>query len=228
MQLDDRCRFYGILASVALHGAVATAIVWQLTTHAGAAAPAQSRVMVVNLRLSPEDRFAPSRDTADTALPHAQAAQTTPSRAASVSPALTPANLPRPTDSGSAPSTSAAPTTLRETEGASRTDYESVLREHMRPFFAYPEAARPGRLHGTVQVHFSVGRDGRLLGASVQESSGYAVLDAAALDLVRRAQPLPILPRDLPDPLDITLPLEYIPPTMMSGGRPGLRDGATF
>ena len=224
MPLDDRCRFYGIVASVVLHGAVATAIVCQLAVHAGAPAPAETRVMVVNLRLVQQDRPSDADQTSrpvDQAAALPQAAPAKLSRPSAPAPSLTPVSLPRPVQSARVPSASSAQASLRETEGASRTDYEAALREHMRPFFAYPEAARPARLHGAVEVRFSVGRDGRLLGVSVQDSSGSAILDAAAVDLIRRAQPLPVLPRDLPDPLDVSLPLEYIPPPMTVGARLG-------
>ncbi len=59
---------------------------------------------------------------------------------------------------------------------------------------------------------FSVSRDGKLLGAWVKTSSGEAVLDQAAIDTLRRAQPLPVIPSALPDPIKIELALGFDPP----------------
>jgi protein TonB len=103
--------------------------------------------------------------------------------------------------------------------GEPQSSYEATLRAHLSNFFFYPDAARSAGLHGTVQVRLNLSRDGRVLGAWVQQSSGETVLDAAALEVIRRAQPLPAIPRDLPDSLDVYLPLEYLPPKIVLGAR---------
>jgi len=54
-----------------------------------------------------------------------------------------------------------------------------------------------------------VRRDGRVMDAWVQRSSGAAGLDEAALATVRRAEPLPALPSDLPGAIDLVVPLNY-------------------
>ena len=49
----------------------------------------------------------------------------------------------------------------------------------------YPEASRRRGESGTAVVRFVVGVDGRVESAKIQQSSGYARLDEAALDVLR-------------------------------------------
>jgi len=56
---------------------------------------------------------------------------------------------------------------------------------------SYPLAARRARLEGVVQLRVTLLPDGRLIDARVERSSGHALLDQAALDLLARAAPLP-------------------------------------
>jgi TonB family protein len=49
----------------------------------------------------------------------------------------------------------------------------------------------------TVVVQFSIDREGRVLDARVVQSSGYPRLDRSAVDVVKRASPLPPPPPDL-------------------------------
>ena len=74
----------------------------------------------------------------------------------------------------------------------------------------YPRAARRSGAEGTVWVRFVVDRAGSLHGSEILESSGHAVLDRAALDLLQRAAPFPALPSDLAmDEIELVLPIEY-------------------
>jgi protein TonB len=75
----------------------------------------------------------------------------------------------------------------------------------------YPNAARLGRMRGTVETLFSMQRDGTLLEVWVKTSSGQVVLDKAAVDAIRRAQPLPAIPSELPDRLNIQIALVFEP-----------------
>ncbi len=59
---------------------------------------------------------------------------------------------------------------------------------------AIPVRRGLGRLHGAVETLFSMQRDGTLLDVWVKTSSGEVVLDKAAVDAIRRAQPLPSIP----------------------------------
>jgi protein TonB len=89
--------------------------------------------------------------------------------------------------------------------------FQQALLRHVAHYQRYPNAARAQRLQGRVYTQFSMSRDGRLLGVWVRTSSGQTVLDKEAIDTIRRAQPLPPIPPELPDPLNIHLPLLFEP-----------------
>lgn len=64
--------------------------------------------------------------------------------------------------------------------------------------------------HGGGEVVFRIERSGRLLDVTMARSTGRTALDRAALDVVRRAAPFPVIPDALPDELTITLPVEFL------------------
>lgn len=74
--------------------------------------------------------------------------------------------------------------------------YRLALAGEARRFRSYPEAARREGAHGTAEVRISVG-----LGAQRQtelvRSSGHALLDTVALDMLRSAAARTTLPESL-------------------------------
>ena len=89
--------------------------------------------------------------------------------------------------------------------------FQQALLRHVALYQRYPNAARFERLHGAVEAMFSMRRDGTLVGVWVKTGSGAAVLDKAAIDAIRRAQPLPAIPSELPDPLNVEIKLVFEP-----------------
>ncbi len=74
----------------------------------------------------------------------------------------------------------------------------------------YPAEAKKHKLEGVVQVRFAIDRDGHLLSAVVHRSAGIELLDAAALDVLRRADPRPKFPKALErSRLSVTLPIDF-------------------
>lgn len=61
----------------------------------------------------------------------------------------------------------------------------------------YPFAARRRHMAGRVTVCFAIHPDGSVRGLEVVESSGFSVLDRAALEAVNRAAPFPEFPREM-------------------------------
>jgi protein TonB len=90
--------------------------------------------------------------------------------------------------------------------------FQQALIRHVALYQRYPNAARRERLQGAVETLFSMRRDGTLVGVWVKTGSGAAVLDKAAMDAITRAQPLPAIPSDLPDPLNVQITLVFDPP----------------
>ncbi|MGH6617498.1 TonB family protein [Sphingomonas sp.] len=81
---------------------------------------------------------------------------------------------------------------------------------HLLRFQHYPAAALREELSGTVMLRLRVQSDGIVFARRVVGSSGVPLLDAAALELVDRAQPLPPLPDAPPGAaIDVVLPVTY-------------------
>lgn len=87
------------------------------------------------------------------------------------------------------------------------SDFQRQLLTHIEAYRQYPVAARRDQSTGEVEVIFTMNRNGIILGIWIRRSSGYPILDKAAVATVLRAQPLPRIPADLPDPINITLPV---------------------
>ncbi|WP_315833177.1 energy transducer TonB [Bradyrhizobium prioriisuperbiae] len=110
-----------------------------------------------------------------------------------------------------APSVRPTPSPADAPPSSAAIRFQQALLRHVARYQRYPNAARLGRLQGSVETLFSMRRDGTLLGVWVKTSSGQAVLDSEAVDAIRRAQPLPSIPSGLPDRLNIRVTLVFEP-----------------
>lgn len=106
-----------------------------------------------------------------------------------------------PSASGGAPA-SASP------NPAAVSDYYRKLESHLARFHTYP-ALIGRRPEGLARVGLIVNRDGRVMDAWIETSSGSRQLDDAAMATVRRSEPLPVLPGDLPSSIDLIVPLKF-------------------
>jgi protein TonB len=74
--------------------------------------------------------------------------------------------------------------------------------------------ARPvpaGAAHGVVLLRFKMDRDGKVLEAKIEQSSGSDALDQEALAALQRAQPLPAPPVEVPgNPLELIVPVDFL------------------
>jgi periplasmic protein TonB len=86
-------------------------------------------------------------------------------------------------------------------------DFQKVLFDHVERYRHYPEGAGLQNLQGVVELLFTMDRRGTVLGVWVKKSSGSARLDQAAIDTIRRAQPMPPIPPGLPDRVEVLLPV---------------------
>lgn len=107
-----------------------------------------------------------------------------------------------------APSSRPAPPAA--SAAASLQTWQGRLLAHLERRKRYPAEARTRRLQGVAYIRFSMDRDGRVLSAVVERSSGHAVLDREALALLQRAQPLPQPPPETPeDRISLSVPVEF-------------------
>jgi protein TonB len=94
--------------------------------------------------------------------------------------------------------------------GETRDSFLGRLLAQLNRFKQYPRAARQARIEGVVMLHFVMDAQGKVLSFEIAKSSGRPVLDAEALALIQRAQPLPALPADYPTrTLDAVVPIEF-------------------
>ncbi|OPF91401.1 hypothetical protein I8G32_01377 [Rhodopseudomonas palustris] len=87
--------------------------------------------------------------------------------------------------------------------------FQRTLLSHIARFRQYPNEAKRLRTQGVVRLIFAMRRDGSVNQMTVATSSGSVILDEAAIATVRRAEPLPRIPAELPDNLNISVPVAF-------------------
>jgi protein TonB len=106
--------------------------------------------------------------------------------------------IPEPTEEARPSTVTAAPNPGRATSALiARATWEKTLVSHLDRHKRYPEGSR--RIEGVVTVEFTMDRSGHLLTSRIAESSGSPILDAEAIGLLRRSEPLPAPPATVPD-----------------------------
>lgn len=92
-------------------------------------------------------------------------------------------------------------------------EYLGLIQQKVTPHFVYPKEAKLKGWEGVVKVKFTLAQDGRIKEMDVAESSGYPLLDAAAMLAIKDASPYPF-PKNYPkEETEITLPLTYKQPS---------------
>lgn len=81
---------------------------------------------------------------------------------------------------------------------------------HLNRHKRYPSQAREERRYGIVNVAFTMDREGRVHDARIAKSSGYDLLDSAAIAMLNKASPLPVPPGDITaDKIELVVPVNY-------------------
>jgi protein TonB len=105
--------------------------------------------------------------------------------------------------------TTTAPTSATASP-AELMSWERRLAKHLQNFKRYPRRAHTRGEKGTVQVRFIMDRTGKVVVASLLRGSGSGDLDAEAVEMVRRAQPLPKPPPGTSDAqLVFSIPVNF-------------------
>jgi protein TonB len=74
----------------------------------------------------------------------------------------------------------------------------------------YPPSARARHETGTAQLAFTLDRNGKVITNRIVRTSGSATLDQETIDTVRRAQPFPPPPPNMPgETFDFTVPIRF-------------------
>ena len=88
--------------------------------------------------------------------------------------------------------------------------YGQSLSKEIKRYQKYPPPAQRRGWEGTTEVVLQISADGKVTTITLGKSSGHAILDEEALDMVRRASPLPQAPPDLRGrALAVTVPIVF-------------------
>lgn len=91
-----------------------------------------------------------------------------------------------------------------------RDDWYALIFADLARKKRYPREARQAGQEGTPTVRFTVNAKGRVSNILITRSSGHDLLDRATIELIRRATPLPPMPRAMGrDSVTMSLPIEY-------------------
>ena len=90
------------------------------------------------------------------------------------------------------------------------TSWHRKIAEQVERHKGYPSAARARRQTGVAEVVFTIDRQGKVVTSRVTRSSGYAALDQETIATVRRAQPFPSPPTNMPgDTFEFRVPIRF-------------------
>jgi protein TonB len=88
--------------------------------------------------------------------------------------------------------------------------WQALLLGRLERFKRYPDEAQLNQDEGTAYLRFTMDRQGKVLSAAIEKSSGYAELDRETLALIYRAEPLPPPPPGIGgDPIELTVPVQF-------------------
>jgi len=91
------------------------------------------------------------------------------------------------------------------------TRYHQQISLWLEKFKLYPDDARAKSIEGEPIVRIRIDRQGNIRYYIIERSSGSEILDRAAIDMVRRANPVPAVPKDYPqdDMLEFLIPVGF-------------------
>ena len=78
-----------------------------------------------------------------------------------------------------------------------RGNYGNLLSREFAKHKQYPRLAQMRGWQGTSKVELHIDANGNITSSAISESSGFEVLDKQALEMVRKASPLPLPPEVL-------------------------------
>ena len=108
-----------------------------------------------------------------------------------------------------APSPSAA-TPVPQANPQAAAAWSGALLAHLARHKRYPRAAQSRGDEGVVYVRFTMTRHGTVTAQRIERSSGHEPLNIEAVDLVRRAQPLPAPPASVPgEQFEFVVPIHF-------------------
>ncbi|MDE3016466.1 MAG: energy transducer TonB [Pseudomonadota bacterium] len=93
---------------------------------------------------------------------------------------------------------------------ATALSYEQAISLWIQKFKVYPETARAEGMQGETVVRIRIDRQGNIGYYILEHSTGYAVLDHAAIDMIKRANPVPSVPAGYKgDTFEFLIPVSF-------------------
>ena len=81
--------------------------------------------------------------------------------------------------------------------------YLNLIWAKVQRNYRYPDSFRRDGLAGSVEFSITLARNGEIIGLDVVRSSGSSAIDLYAEEVIRRSSPVPPIPPNLPDPLNV-------------------------
>lgn len=91
--------------------------------------------------------------------------------------------------------------------------YEAALLEWLERYKRYPSSAKRRGQQGKVGIQFTIDQDGNVLSLRIIKPSPFTSLNKAALKMVKRASPLPAVPKELRQGKNVfnyTIPVAFL------------------
>jgi protein TonB len=108
-----------------------------------------------------------------------------------------------------APKTAPAPPAPSTASNAPDT-WEGKVLAQLNKYRRYPGVAKTRHQQGVPYIRFVMDREGRVLSSRLERSSGFPELDREAVNLPKRASPLPKPPENkVGDTLELVVPVEF-------------------
>ena len=221
-------RAMSIAATVAIHLTVAALALFTWSKPAARVAAERLSTFTVSAAAPPEhappepvqppEATTPPPPMIDRPVPIVPTVASQPAAAPIVVPMPIAPPAPKPTVAPPAPSAPKptvappAPAAPQRQASAPDVDWQSRLLAHIDRQKRYPRMVGSRRPKGVAIILFRMNRAGAILFARIERSSGHGVLDRAALDTLQRAAPLPPLPDDSPNELQLSVPVAFVAP----------------
>jgi protein TonB len=125
-----------------------------------------------------------------------------------------PADPIRPPDQPQAPPSPPVPETTApprpKPSAAQMASWNRKIALQVERHKGYPAAARARHETGTAELAFTIDRQGMVVASRVVRTSGFATLDQETIDTVKRAQPFPPPPQNVPgQTFEFTIPIRF-------------------
>jgi protein TonB len=210
-----RRRAIAVAGSILVHVAVAIVLmlpttppflVTGLAQRAGEGGGGAINVTLVRAPGLSVNRAAPQPPKLDTRNPTLGPPQPTPVARMNPPAVRTPPSSPSAASLGGQPKTSPSANPGDAAQTVIGLDFRRRVLDQIERNKRYPRVMGADRPRGVVRVLFTLSRSGTVLGAWVQVSSG-----SEAVATLLRSQPLPNIPPELPDRMNLTFDMDYSP-----------------